>query len=72
MKLAVLTLAALSAPAVAATCARSLCDPEALAPFFARLEAARGAKAREPIHLLQIGDSHTAGDAITGAWRDLL
>ena len=72
MKFAVLTLAALSAPAVASTCAGPLCNPEALAPYFARLEAARGAKEREPIHILQIGDSHTAGDAITGAWRDLL
>ncbi|WP_264941252.1 GDSL-type esterase/lipase family protein [Sphingomonas caeni] len=25
-----------------------------------------------PVHILQIGDSHTAGDVTTAAWRDLL
>jgi lysophospholipase L1-like esterase len=72
VKLALLTLAALSAPTTASTCAGPLCNPEALAPYFARLEAARGTKGVAPIHVLQIGDSHTAGDAVTGAWRDLL
>lgn len=72
MRLALLTLAALSAPADASNCAGSLCGPEALAPYFARLEAARDTKGDEPIHILQIGDSHTAGDGVTGAWRDLL
>ncbi|MFA6114407.1 MAG: GDSL-type esterase/lipase family protein [Sphingomonas sp.] len=72
MKLAVLTLAALSTTAVASNCAGPMCNPEALAPYFARLEAARGATGIAPVHILQIGDSHTAGDAITGAWRDML
>lgn len=72
MKLAPLILAALSAPAAASTCAGPLCNPEALAPYFARLEAVRVAKGVAPVHILQIGDSHTAGDAVTGAWRDLL
>jgi len=72
VKLALLTLAALSAPAAASTCTGPLCNPEALAPYFARLEAMRVAKGEAPVHILQIGDSHTAGDAVTGAWRDLL
>ena len=44
-------------------CSAVLCNAGALAPVFERLDA--GA----PVHILQIGDSHTAGDAITGAWR---
>lgn len=72
MKLALLAFTALSVPAAASTCAGSLCNPEALAPYFARLEAAHDAKGITPVHILQIGDSHTAGDAVTGAWRDLL
>jgi lysophospholipase L1-like esterase len=44
-------------------CSAMLCNAEALQPVFERLNG--GA----PVHILQIGDSHTAGDAITGAWR---
>jgi len=73
VRLALATLAALSAPAAAATCVGSLCDPTALQSFFARLESAgEGTRDAAPVHILQIGDSHTAGDAVTGAWRDLL
>ncbi|MDB5703604.1 MAG: lipase [Sphingomonas bacterium] len=70
MKAALLTLAALSAPVTAATCTGPVCDLDALDPWFAKLAHAREGGA--PVHILQIGDSHTAGDAITGAWRDLL
>ncbi len=59
---------ALAALAMSASCTGGLCDGEALRPFFARLAHATV----RPVHILQIGDSHTAGDAITGAWRDLL
>jgi hypothetical protein len=55
-------LATAQAPAPA-PCAERLCGGDALAPVFAKL--ARGL----PVHILQLGDSHTAGDAITGAWR---
>lgn len=72
MRPALLILAALSAPAAASTCAGALCNPEALAPYFARLTAIAEARGSPPVHILQIGDSHTAGDAVTGAWRDLL
>jgi lysophospholipase L1-like esterase len=47
-------------------CDATLCHARALAPFFERL------RERAPVHIVQIGDSHTAGDAITGAWRDRL
>src|SRR4051812_47029399 len=57
--MALLLAAALTAQA----CAAPLCYPEAIAPFLDKLAA------RAPIHILQIGDSHTAGDMITQAWR---
>jgi lysophospholipase L1-like esterase len=69
---ALLILASLSAPAATSTCTGVLCNPEALAPYFARLTATAEARGTPPVHILQIGDSHTAGDAVTGAWRDLL
>jgi len=50
----------------------TLCGARVLAPFFDAL-AARGAiEGAPPVHILQIGDSHSAGDSITGAWRDIL
>ena len=46
-------------------CAGSLCNTPALAPFFKALEQAGSRR----VHILQIGDSHTAGDLITQGWR---
>lgn len=60
-----IALAALAAAALPAT---GLAQSETLRPFFAKLAHANA----RPVHILQIGDSHTAGDAITSAWRDLL
>ncbi len=57
-------------PALTADCAGGLCGYAALRPYFDKLAEARGGG--KPVHILQIGDSHTAGDAITGAWRDAL
>lgn len=65
-----LATAAAATPAVTADCAGGLCGYSALRPYFEKLAAARGGD--RPVHILQIGDSHTAGDAITGAWRDAL
>jgi len=59
-------------PAMAAPCTGTLCNADELAPVFRKLATARGNRGNRPVHILQIGDSHTAGDAITGAWRDLL
>ena len=72
MKLAALTLAASAVPAAVATCAGPVCNLDALAPYFAKLAAAREAPGVPPVHILQIGDSHTAGDAVTSAWRAML
>lgn len=64
---------ALAALATAgALCPDGLCNPRTLDPFFHALDRARGGQERRPIHILQIGDSHTAGDTITGGWRELL
>ncbi|WP_334184977.1 GDSL-type esterase/lipase family protein [Novosphingobium sp.] len=62
-----------AAPAVAAPgdCAGRLCNIEALTPFFDRLNQTGGNDV-EPIRIIQIGDSHTAGDVITNAWRSRL
>ena len=46
-------------------CVGSLCNTAALAPFFNALEQAGSRR----VHILQIGDSHTAGDLITQGWR---
>ena len=67
MSAALIAAALLAAP----NCVEALCNGQVLAPFFEKLGAARG-HGGKPVHILQIGDSHTAGDAITGAWRDLL
>src|ERR1700759_1581672 len=60
------------AAALAAPCDAPACNFAMLAPVLAKLHAARIASGTPPVHILQIGDSHTARDAITGAWRDLL
>jgi lysophospholipase L1-like esterase len=67
MSLLIAAAALLAAP----DCVDALCNADTLAPYFRKLAEARS-QAGRPVHILQIGDSHTAGDAITGAWRDLL
>ncbi|CAN5129444.1 SGNH/GDSL hydrolase family protein [soil metagenome] len=52
-------------------CIRGLCGAESLAPYFAALSNSRGPGARA-VHILELGDSHSAGDSITGPWRDIL
>jgi lysophospholipase L1-like esterase len=47
-------------------CRARLCFAGTLAPFLRRL---REARRDSPIHILQIGDSHSAGDMITQGWR---
>lgn len=49
-------------------CGTPICGPEFLASAFLKLEAADGTGAGR-IHILQIGDSHTAGDQISGQVR---
>jgi hypothetical protein len=49
-----------------------LSSPAALAPFFASLAALDGKTARQPVRVLQIGDSHTANDSFSGRMRERL
>ncbi len=68
-------LAVLMLPAIASAgpCDGEACNLDTLKPVFAQMASAPSARAgRRPVHILQIGDSHTAGDVLTGAWRDLL
>lgn len=69
-----IAVAALLMPvaADAEPCNGPVCNFDTLAPYFTRLEATGPASGVLPVHIIQIGDSHTAGDAITGAWRELL
>lgn len=64
-------LVAALAFSLSGACGGGLCGAAELEPYFAKLAHARGREGR-PVHILQIGDSHSAGDAITGAWRDAL
>lgn len=50
-------------------CPGGLCQAEALASFFEALAATEDATRNQPVHVLQLGDSHTAGDRITGKLR---
>ncbi|MBN8807087.1 MAG: SGNH/GDSL hydrolase family protein [Sphingomonas sp.] len=61
---------AVAGPAVA-RCTGPTCNFDTLKPVFKRLAAARGGQG-PGVHILQIGDSHTAGDVTPGAWRDLM
>ncbi len=61
---------AIAAPAPGvSTCPDGLCGTEALDGVFAALEGLETGARDQPVHILQIGDSHTAGDRITGALR---
>ena len=69
-----IALALAAAAAMTATgCGDTLCNARVLDPFFAKLATATDrTRGRRPVHILQIGDSHTAGDTISGGWRDIL
>lgn len=53
-------------------CPGGLCQPEALGGLFEALAASEAGERNRPVHILQVGDSHTAGDRITGAVRAAL
>ncbi|MEH6663735.1 MAG: GDSL-type esterase/lipase family protein [Brevundimonas sp.] len=46
--------------------------PDALTRFFAALDAAAAGEGERPVHILQLGDSHTVGDLITASVRSRL
>ena len=59
-----------AAPSIAsAQPAQPIAGAEALAPFFAALGDLAAGRRAGPVRILQIGDSHTAGDVITGGLR---
>lgn len=51
----------------APSAAQRLFSPEALAPFFAALD---NKTTSQPVRILQIGDSHTANDSLSGRMRE--
>lgn len=53
-------------------CPGGLCQAEALGGLFEALAATESGGRGRPVHILQIGDSHTAGDQITGKLRAVL
>jgi lysophospholipase L1-like esterase len=50
-------------------CPGGLCQAEALSGVFEALAATEAGQRPRPVHILQIGDSHTIGDRITGKLR---
>ncbi|HXQ10986.1 MAG TPA: GDSL-type esterase/lipase family protein [Caulobacteraceae bacterium] len=72
MSLAALAAASVLAAATTYGCDQALCNAEALDPLFAKLIHAPESGQPRTLHILQIGDSHSAGDSITGPWRDAL
>jgi len=58
-------------PAGASVCPGGLCQAEALERVFEALAVSEAGRPG-PVHILQIGDSHTAGDRITGKVRAVL
>ena len=67
-----LSVAMFASGAWAQTCAASICGAGGLAPFFHALHQLKAGERRRPVHIIQLGDSHTANDYIAGALRDQL
>ena len=72
--LAVLALIAsgVARPAASACTDQTLCHPEALAAFFHALDDTQAGTRTTPVHVLQIGDSHTANEMISSPLRQRL
>jgi lysophospholipase L1-like esterase len=64
-----LALATLAGPGAASAQGAGLSGSAELAPFFRALAEAKAGKRARPVHVLQLGDSHSAADHITGALR---
>ena len=62
-------LVAAAAPALADTGPSELVGAQALKPFFQALHDLKDGRRNTPVEILQIGDSHTAGDFISSAVR---
>lgn len=71
MKAGILLAALAATQSAPDICTETLCYEENLSAFFDRL-AENERDSGDPVHILQIGDSHTAGDMITNGWREEL
>lgn len=56
-------------PPGASACPEGVCGEAALTGLFEALSATETGARERPVHIVQIGDSHTAGDRISGALR---
>jgi lysophospholipase L1-like esterase len=65
-------LKTIETPAPPPAPAARLSSPETLTPFFTALAALDGKATRQPVRILQIGDSHTANDSFSGRMRERL
>ncbi len=54
------------------SCVGGLCGAESLAPYFQAINDDQDSHRGRPVHILIIGDSHSASDNIWGAWRNPL
>ncbi|RZJ00968.1 MAG: hypothetical protein EON90_04935 [Brevundimonas sp.] len=61
--------AVVAPPAGESDCPGGLCQAGALSGLFEALAATEAGQRTRPVHILQIGDSHTVGDRITGKLR---
>ena len=70
--LAALSLASVAAADQPGGCHAAFCGGGALGPFFDKLDNVGQGAGQPPLGILIIGDSHSAGDNISGAWREIL
>ncbi|MFN3815213.1 GDSL-type esterase/lipase family protein [Brevundimonas sp.] len=68
----VAALTTVMTPAQAQDPMSALERPETLTRFFDALDAAAAGEGERPVHILQLGDSHTVGDLITASVRSRL
>ncbi len=59
-----------TAPATAPAATRAAAGSATLAPLYRQLAALEAGQRRDPVVILQFGDSHTAGDSFSGRLRE--
>jgi lysophospholipase L1-like esterase len=67
-----LALGSVASADQAEPCRAAFCGGETLGPFFDKLDNTGPHAGQPPLGILIIGDSHSAGDNISGAWREIL
>ncbi|WP_299322797.1 GDSL-type esterase/lipase family protein [Parasphingopyxis sp.] len=71
MKAGIVIAALAASQSTPEVCTERLCYADNIAPFFEALAESERDDG-DPVHILQLGDSHTAGDMITNGWREEL